>query len=202
MNEFDPAEIVERLKKGGKISQSELHFVRARLRDPEPGDDLYDLMRALGLGVRASEEDVALVESYFMSETDDWNLQGSIYALCDYWGLTEKYLDRLLFFVRLENWDEYSSAAIASFGALGDYLHKTNDPDVYAKLLELYDTDMTLCRTRATEYDEEHLASVYRALDMGIRGREALLDHIKMKIPDDIKESVINEARKKASKKR
>lgn len=200
MSKYDPAEIVERLKKGGKISRSEVSFVRDSLRNPLPSDDLYDLMRALGLGVKPNPDDIALVEKYFYTETDDWNLQGSIYALCDYWGLTKTYLDRLLFFVNLKNWKDYPSAAIVSFGALGDYLFQSKDAYVFGRLLDLYDRDMALYRERAPEYDEQHLASVYRALDLGVRGRAALVDHVKTKMPDNISDDVISKAREQAMK--
>lgn len=200
MNQYDPAELVDRLKKGGKISQGELSFVRARLRNPQPSDDLYDLIRALGLGVKPVAEDVALVEQYFFSETDDWTLQSAIYTLCDYWNLTKDYVDRLLFFVQPENWNDYPSAAIASFGALGDYLFATKDPNLFGKLLDLYEKHVALYHAGVAAYNEQYLASLYRALDIGIKGRAALLDHIKIKVPQDIREDLIREVRKRAKR--
>jgi hypothetical protein len=203
MKQYDPSDIVERLKKGGKIGREEIEFIRNRLRNLSPDDDLYSLVRAMGLGViTPSPEDIALVGKFFVVETDDWDLQGVIYALCDYWGLTEKYLDQLFSFSILENWGNYPSAAIAAISALGSYAYEKKDSRVFEKLLDLYDKDMELFNTGSSFFRNQHLQLIYKALDIGVRGKEALVDHIKdVRIPEDISEKVINASRRFVKKK-
>lgn len=197
---IDPSKLVHRLKWGGVLTGDEIEALQQHLEDPAGPDRLYNVFRALALGAPATGRNVSLVERYLGPETDDYDLKGVIYALCKYWGLTERYIDQLLFYSRLDKWERYSEASIAALSALGDYLHRTQDPGLYSKLLERFDHGLSLWEESSPMFDGIYFESIYNALNQGIKGRAARLDAIGFEFPDDIEDSVVKEARLRAGK--
>jgi hypothetical protein len=196
----EPSQMIRALKQGKKLTADELAFLRSNLQSPEDGADIYEMCRALALAVPASSSAVQLVEQYFEVTTDEWYMQGVIYALCSYWGLTDRYLDKLLWLTLLEQWKDYPSAALAAFSALGAYLNNHPNAEILAHLLAIYESDLTLYKAGNLQFEKEHIVAVYQAIDRAIRGKEAQLAAIGFKFPKDVNKDVLLRAVKLASK--
>ena len=80
-----PGKIVSQIKSGGeKASREEIEAIRVCLKEGSVGSDIYKCSRALALSCDANESDISILERYLSKSTDEWNLQGVIYSLCDY----------------------------------------------------------------------------------------------------------------------
>lgn len=195
-NAFEANVIFDRLKEDSKATANELATVRAKLKNPEDNEDIYSLLGILGLGTKPTQPDIALMEKHLMQDDDDWVIQGAIHALCDYWGLTKNYLDRLLFVTEAGNWEYYSSAAIASFSSLGRFLYKSGDPSVCTELLVRYDKMIEMQKELHPDFNKLYLNNLFESLHVGVEGPGVIKKHIAGGIPEKAKNEVISKARK------
>lgn len=186
-----PFECVEYIKQGGNLSQNELDSLREVLVSScGCNHDIYDAARGFALAVEPMEENIVLVEKYLHDDTDDWNLQGVIYAL-GYWGIEERYIDKYLEFSGYHRWEHKDASVIASLSALGKYIYTHKD---YIVLSVLFRRFMCALKTvdHDKKYDKDYLSILYASLDRAVRGRDAQLANITgVKIPEDIDNNLL-----------
>jgi hypothetical protein len=187
---IDAVDAVERLKQGGRLSHEELNSIKEQLSNDAP-IDVYNLVRAWALAVPASPQNVALVARFFDQSQDEWDLKGVIYALCDYWNLTDRYLRELKELVQATKWPSYSNAAIAAFSALGAYVNETKDPATCRELLTILEDDLAMASCGDARFSFEHLAACYAALDRAVRGKQAIIERHKFKSVSGIRPDVL-----------
>lgn len=89
-----PGEIVSQIKLGGdKASREEIEAIRVCFKDGSIGSGIYNCSRALALSCDPNESDISILERYLSKDADEWDLQGIIYSLFDYWNLAYQYVD-------------------------------------------------------------------------------------------------------------
>lgn len=192
----DAQKIVSNLKSGTSIKRDELSFIRTSLKSPLPDSDIHHLCRALALSVTPNKDDIALVEQYLSDSYDEWDIQGVIYALCNYWKLTANYIDKLIVYVDLEQWEDSPSAAIAAIGVLGDYLYENKNPTVLKSLLTAYEQSIELHNKGLLNFNRIYADTIYQAINASIVGRQAALDAIGFRFPRDVNLEIIEKAYK------
>lgn len=161
------SQLAREIRSGGKCTQQQISEVRDRLRNPAIGDDFHNLLRVLALASPPTPENVVLAENFLADEIDDYDRQGAVYALCNYWGLAADYKERLVELGAPERWDDGSASSIAALNALGKLLHRDTDAGLLALLAqwlrhELAGSDLK----RRAVYAE----SLHRAIDIAING--------------------------------
>lgn len=157
--------------KNVKVTADDLAWIRENLKDPE-NDNLHQFARGLGHIVQnPGEKDIELIENIIKAKKDDYAMQGAIYTLCDYWNLAPRYINDLLVYMDLNQWNDYYSAAIATFSAVGSYLHNKNDKSVAVKLLQIVQHDIALKNNNSELFDDIHLDCAIDAILKSLYGR-------------------------------
>lgn len=202
---MNSCEIFEKLKFGSKATRDEMLYLKSQLLHSNSNDNLDCTVRAFGLAFPATPENVELIERYLISNTDDIVLSGVLQTLCSdsSWGLIEQYLGQLLFLISKEKAYDYSETQIAAFRILGNYLFKRDNLEVYSKLLKMFTEELAFCLENPKDHFlKGRLENIYLTLDTGLRGRKALLEHRvgKMRIPEDIKNDVLESIKRKIQK--
>lgn len=103
-----------------KLTKSELQFVAdvAALRN----HDSYTATLILGRAYATAYRNI--LESLIQSPSDPMLARGAVYALCQCWDDTEKYLPELIAFCQGVAWDEENDVRLISLSCGGEYLRK------------------------------------------------------------------------------
>jgi hypothetical protein len=62
----------------------------------------------------------------------------ALQILCDFWGLTDDYIGRVVEFVHGVPWDTEDDVRLLAISIAGDYLRERSDNDILATLLRIY----------------------------------------------------------------
>lgn len=136
--------------KSGRLSVSEYNEVVALLRSPN-GRDKYTLLHILGRSNVVPDRE--LVEPYLDFALDPMVASMALKVLCDYWCLTEEYLDKLTQFVSGVGWDFDEDVRLVAISILGEFLRRKMDADYLKLLYYIYKDDNVFHVTRAAAYD-------------------------------------------------
>ena len=173
MVENDLSALVNRLKRGGRLTSDELALIKLRLATPEEGE-LSQLSRILSLGAPPTRENIQLLEPWLKLTTTDWGLHGIIVSLCHDWKLTKDYLQPLLEIARLENWETHETAILWALSALGEYLNSNDDLYVLGHLFGQIEKVSTAINQSSTTSLCQYRNALWYPLDRWQRGVEAI----------------------------
>lgn len=168
--------LITHMRSGGSISKEDIEWIRINLRDPN-NDNLHQFARGIGHATYpALPNDIKLVENILNRADDDYDMQGAVYALCSYWDLTPHYINSLLKYIELGQWEHFSSTAMAVFSAIGRYLYSHTDQEIAQKLFDNVKLDITLKSNNSDLYESIHLDCGIDAVMGSLYGtREAFL---------------------------
>ncbi len=118
-----------------KLTKGELQFVAdvAALRN----HDSYKATLILGRSYATAYRNI--LESLLQSPSDPMLARGAVYALCQCWDETEKFLPELIAFCQGVAWDEENDVRLISLSCGGEYLRKNWNQElagVLAKVAE------------------------------------------------------------------
>lgn len=200
--------ILLKLKSGNSITNDERDYIRSKISFYDDTEELEQAIRSFGLACSPTLDNIKIIE-IFLSSKSDIVLSGAIKVLCanSYWGLVVSYIDTLKSFLKKEDAYELSETQIAVFSVLGEYLHKTSDPNMYEYIYSLFITELEEYKDNPDFFFKARLERMYHCLDTGIRGRIAEVEYRVglLEFPKDINQNVImdvvNIIKKKSYKK-
>jgi hypothetical protein len=152
-------ELLEKAK-DGLLSKHELDQVVAALKDPGTTADPYTLLHIIGRAMDASNED--LVASYLDYPQDPMLSRLALQILCNYWGLTSKYIDYVRRFLSGVDWDVDGDVRQVAASIAGEVLRTTWDDDLFRSLLDIATDENDLPEMRVTA-----IRALARALGCG-----------------------------------
>lgn len=120
--------------KWDRLTPAELEWVRRQLAARTDTSDEYTLLHIAGRGLR--RPDPALVEPYLERSDDPMLARLALQILCNYWGLSDRYLPQVRRFVDGVEWDD-GSARLAALNIAGRHLQDHTDRALFDKLLEV-----------------------------------------------------------------
>lgn len=124
--------------KWDRLSSAEIEWVRRQLADHPEAADEYTLLHIAGRGLL--RPDPALVGPYLERSDDPMLARLALQILCNYWGLTERYLPVVRRFVEGVEWDD-DSVRLVALSIAGRYLREHADPGLLDLLLEIAQPD-------------------------------------------------------------
>lgn len=181
----DVSEIFRAQKHGGlPVTELELNAIRSSLRSNDPELDVHHAARVLALAGPPNNDDLALLIGRLSLSSEDWDLQGIIYALCIYWEKARDHLTFLLQLIEYETWSEFSSASIAAMSALSKYSFGENDAEIFCRIHTCFRDASGALENSPSDFLELYLAQLYRCLDVADRGPKANVDAIAFRFPE------------------
>ncbi len=127
-------ELLDRAK-WGTVSRQEIDEVVRELLDPRRKADRYTLLHILGKG--GSPAFRAIVEPFLDWKEDPMLARLALQILCNYWDLTDQYIERVRQFVRGVAWDVDEDVRLAAISVAGEYLRTGSAPEILSDLLRI-----------------------------------------------------------------
>jgi hypothetical protein len=134
--------------KDGSLSNHELDQVVAAIKDPGVNADPYTLLHIIGRAMDVSNE--RLVASYLDCPADPMLSRLALQILCNYWGLTAKYLSYVRNFLSRVDWDIDDDVRQIAASIAGEFLRTTWDDDLFRSLLDISTNESDLPEMRIT----------------------------------------------------
>jgi hypothetical protein len=124
----------------GKLTEGECQDVVSALRGKlECSNDRYDLLLIIGKAGATKYED--LVATYLKYRSDPLLVRLALQILCDYWGLSAKYIVSLREFCKKAEWDVEDDVRLAAISSAGEFLRENDDHQLLALLLDTFGTE-------------------------------------------------------------
>ena len=134
--------------KDGLLSKHELDQVIATIKEPETQGRSYTLLHIIGRAMDVSNE--GLVASYLDCPEDPMLSRLGLQILCNYWGLTPKYLSYVCRFLSSVDWDVDGDVRQIAASIAGEHLRTTSDDDLFRSLLDISKNESDLPEMRIT----------------------------------------------------
>lgn len=135
------------------LSSSEVEEILTELTSEHPNGPLYTYIHALGEG--AGPEFADRVEPFLHYSRDTSVVYSALEALCTDWGLTSRYVDELIAFIRGVDWDigdaDFPDRHVQVLAIIlgGRYVHHAKDLRVLDALFAAYED----ARYRKEDFD-------------------------------------------------
>lgn len=167
-------DIINKIKFNPPLSYDEIAYINHIL--DSGGDDLCDLgnaVYAFGLLEQPSDCNIHRIEKYLYicdpSYNHDILISSTVKSLCTFWGLTDKYCDRIMYFLREEYIDMLSDTQRVGVIELGQYVYKSHDKLILRFLYDLFVDRLCKCDVDDRTYSM-HLLDVYQSLYASVNG--------------------------------
>jgi hypothetical protein len=147
---LDVEELVLRSKEG-KVSDKEIEQVAVLLRGEHDDEQTYGLLYVIGRSLSRSHEE--LVAGFLEHRDHPTVARLALQILCNFWDLTEKYLDQMQRFIDGVDWDDFGEVRQMAISSAGYYLRDHRRGDLLSGLLKraALDNDDALERRFAIE---------------------------------------------------
>ena len=141
----------------GKLTKEEIQYVVSRIKeyDPSSNQDLYGLLCTLGRAITSTPmipQYRKLMESFLVYPTDSMISRIAFIVLCDYWGLTNEYLQQMKDFIRGVDWDD-NDVRLVAISTAGEHLRENFNPELLELLIETFEGSG--CSSKEELYEEE-----------------------------------------------
>ena len=160
--------------KDGLLSEHELDQVVAAIKDPGVNADPYTLLHIIGRAMDVSNEE--LVASYLDWPEDPMLSRLALQILCNYWGLTSKYISYVRKFLSNVDWDVDGDVRQVAASIAGEHLRATWDDDLFRSLLDISTNESDLpevrvaairALARAMGHDWDHMPAINSKVSPG-----------------------------------
>jgi hypothetical protein len=121
--------------KDGLLPKHELDQAVAAIKDPGGNLDHYTLLHIIGRAMDVSNE--RLVASYLDCPADPMLSRLALQILCNYWGLTPKYVTYVRKFLSGVDWDVDGDVRQVASSIAGELLRARWDDDLFRTLLAI-----------------------------------------------------------------
>jgi hypothetical protein len=130
------AELLDRAK-WAHLSRAEIDQVARELQSESPATDRYTLLHILGRAGAVAHR--RLVERFLESASDPMLAQMAMHILCNYWDMSDQYLDELIRFVRGVPWDVDGDVRRTALSDAGEYLRSHEDPRLLHAIVQVFE---------------------------------------------------------------
>ena len=121
----------------GSLSDSELSF--AADLAASRSSDAYTAIMVLGRSFAKKYR--PLVETYLESPDNPMFARGAVYALCDCWDETERYLPQIIAFCRKVDWDDENDVRLIALSSAGEFLRNNWSQELAECVLHVAETE-------------------------------------------------------------
>lgn len=186
MRSYD--ELLERAKQG-HLSSHEVSEVAAELAGGAPATDRYTLLHILGRSGDTAYR--PLVESFLICKADPMLSRLALQILCDYWGYSELYLERVREFVNGVSWDTEEDVRQIAIAIVGEYLRAHSEPALLRELLTIFENEgesqsmreaAYFALSRATGREWTQIPPASRPLDLATGTDESVLKEVNRRL--------------------
>lgn len=185
-------ELLERAQ-WGEISPDEAARVARELEASDSEADRYTLLLILGnAGAVAHRE---TVERFLSSEDDPMLARVSLQVLCQFWGDTERYLDRVHEFVRGVPWDAGDDVRLMAISVSAGRLRDNRDTRLLQELVSIFENENErrivreaayLALARSVGEPWERLPSAARHFDLDKEVDHSVIRRVKERVSKEL----------------
>src|SRR6266849_11221932 len=129
-------QLLEQSISGEQVSKEDLSEVVHMVVERRGGKSLYTALHILGHAGNPSHE--RIVREFVVSCDNAMLARLALQILCNYWGLSNKYVDEIRRFVQGVAWDGDDDIRLAALSIGGNYLHDNEDKALLDAILALF----------------------------------------------------------------
>jgi hypothetical protein len=171
-DELSVKNIINKIKSGEYVSDEEVSYIGNQVEVNPTGQAI----QAFAATHEPTEKNVSKILAFWNDDVDDYVCSSAISAICgpNGWELAKSYVERLMTYSAVERWEKRWDSVIRSLSSLGYYLHNTQDPEIYERLLNRLLTLPVVERGVNSRFDEDYENCLFDALLYGVTGHHGI----------------------------
>lgn len=135
------------------LTSQELSEVAQRIEKSDDSNthELYTLLHIIGKDPHGIHYR-SLIEKYLIFPKDPMIARLALMILCNYWDLTEAYLEILIIYLKGVDWDSFEDVRLIAISSAGEYVQKTKNKELVRLILQIYENQQEEILTRCVAY--------------------------------------------------
>lgn len=170
---FRKKDMFRRALDNGKLPPAEITYIKERLNLKNAKEDelIDDLLKCLAYATEPTSDSIKLIERFF-GASDEEGTRGAIQALCRIWGLSDRYVDKLMALINYDVFSDVDSNLVflSACDAMARYIYKNKDAKVIGQFIWQYEENVK--EVYAIKEKLEFVNLIERVLIFGVTGDE------------------------------